>query len=99
MILIDPQKAFILLQKLLLLGFSNEVIDWFRSYLRSRKFHVNVHGKFSTTAELRCKVLQGSILGPLLFLLCISNMSQAADCDLFLFPDNTCLLYHHKDLD
>ena len=49
MILIDLQKTFdttdhyIFLQKLLLLGFSNEVINSFRSYLRSRKFHVNVH--------------------------------------------------------
>ena len=60
MILIDLQKAFdtidhyISLHKLPLLGFSNEVIDWFRSYLLGRKFHVNVDDKFSTTAELRC---------------------------------------------
>ena len=63
-----------------------------RSYLRSRKFHVNVHDKFSTTAELRCTVPQGSILGPLSFLLHIS-------CDLFLYADDTYLLYQHKDLD
>ena len=75
MILIDLQKTFdtidhyILLQKLPLLGFSNEVIDWFRSYLRSRKFHVNVHDKFSATAKSRCGVPQRSILGPLLFLI------------------------------
>ena len=61
MILIDLQKAFdtihhyILLQKLSKLGFSNEVIDWFRSYLRSRKFHVNAHDKFYATVELRCR--------------------------------------------
>ena len=64
MILIDLQKAFdtidhyISLHKLPLLGFSNEVIDWFRSYLLSRNFHVNVDDKFSTTAELRCRVPQ-----------------------------------------
>ena len=105
MILIDLQKTFdtidhyILLQKLPSLGFSNEVIDWFRSYLRSRKSHVNVHDKFSTTAELRCGVPKGSILGPLLFLLYINDMPQAVDCDLFLHADNTYLLYQHKNLD
>ena len=91
MILIDLQKAFdtidhyILLQKLPPFGFSNEVIDWFRSYLHIRKFHVNVHDKFSTTAKLRCRVLQRSILGPLLFLLYINDMPQAVHCDLFLY--------------
>ena len=91
MILIDLQKApdtidhYILLQKLPPFGFSNEVIDWFRSYLRIRKFHVNVHDKFSTTAKLRCRVLQRSILGPLLFLLYINDMLQAIHCDLFLY--------------
>ena len=84
------------MQKLSSLGFSNEVIDWFRSYRRSRKFHVNVYDKFSTTAELRCGVLRGSILGPLLFSLHINNMPQAADCDLFLYADNACLLYQLK---
>ena len=90
MILIDFQKAFdtidhyILLQKLPSLGFSNEVIDCFRSYLRSRKFHVNVRDKFATNAELRCGVPQGSTLGRLLFLLYVNNMPQAVECDLFL---------------
>ena len=82
-----------------LLGFSNGVIDWFRSYLRSSKVNVNVHDKFSTTAELRCGAPQRSILGPLLFLLYINDMPQAVDCCLFLYTDDTCLLYQHKDLD
>ena len=90
MILFDPQKAFdtidhnILLLKMLSLWFSCEVIDWYKSYLSSRKFHVSVHDKFFTSADLRCIVPQGSILGPLLFLLYINDMPQAVDCDLFL---------------
>ena len=105
MILIDLQKAsdtidhYILLLKLPSLGFSNEVIGWFKSYLRSKKFHVNVRDKLSITAKLRCGVPQGSILGPLLFFLYINDMPQAADCDLFLYADNTCLLYRHQDLE
>ena len=104
-ILIDLQKAFdtidhnILLQKMSSLEISREVIDWYKSYLSSRKFHVNVHDKFSTSADLRCRVPQGSILGPLLFLFFINDMSQAVDCDLFLYADDTCLLFQHKDLE
>ena len=105
MILIYLQKAFdtidhyILLQKLPSLGFSNEMIDLFKLYLRSTKFYVNVHEKFCTTTELRYGVPQGSILGTLLFLLYINDMLQAVDCDLFLYADDRCLLYQHKDLD
>ena len=88
MILIDLQKAFdtidhnILLLKMPLLGFSHKVVDWHKSYLSSKKFNVNVHDKFSTSADLRCRVPQGSILGLLLYLLYINNMPQAVDCDL-----------------
>ena len=64
------------------------MIDWFRSYLRSRKFHVNVHDTFSTTAELRCGVPQGSILGPLFFLRYIDDMPQVVDSDLFPYTDD-----------
>ena len=105
MILTDLQKAFdtidhnILLLKMPSLGFSREVIDWYKSYLSSRKFHVNFHDKFSTSSDLRCGVPQGSILGPLLFLLYINDMPQAVDCDLFLYADDTCLLFQHKDLE
>ena len=81
------------------LGLSHEVIDCYKSYLSSRKFHVNVHDKFSTSADLRSGVPQGSILRPLLFLLYINDMPHAVDCDLFLYADDTCLLFQHKDLE
>ena len=57
MILIDLQKVFvtidhyILLQKLPLLGFLNEVIDWFKLSQLNRTFYVIVNGKLSTTGE------------------------------------------------
>ena len=104
-ILIDLQKAFdtigynILFLKITLLGFSRKVIDWYKSYLSCRKFHVNIHGKFSTSVDLRCGVPQGSIIEPLLFLLYVNNMPQAIGCDLFLYADDTCLLFQHKDLE
>lgn len=73
------------------LGFANKVIYWW-SHLFSRKFHATVFDKYSTFADLQCRVPQGSILGTMLFLLHIIDMSQAKDCDLFLYTDDRCLL-------
>ena len=50
-----------------------------------------------TTAKIECGVPQGSILGPLLFLLYVNDMKQAVDCDLFLYADDSCLVYQNKD--
>ena len=73
-ILIDLQKAFdtiehdILLKILSAIGFSNHTIVWFKSYLSNRLFRVNLESCCSDPFNITCGVLQGSILGPLLFL-------------------------------
>ena len=102
MILIDLQKAFdtinhdILLRKMASLGFSNHSIKWFQSYLSNRSFQVSIKNKYSSTAKIECGVPQGSMLGPfLLFLLFINDMKQVVDCDLFLYADESCLVYQH----
>ena len=75
MILIDLQKAFdtinhdILLKKLSIIGFSDHTVKWFQSYLSNRKFTVNLENYFSEVSSISCGVPQGSILGPLLFLI------------------------------
>ena len=72
MILIDLQKAFdtidhkILLDKMFFVGFSEQTIKWFNSYLSERQFKVNLNGTFSEPGIVSCGVPQGSILGPLL---------------------------------
>ena len=104
MILIDLQKAFdtidhdLLLEKMLFIGFSEEVIRWFRSYLLNRNFKVNVSKAFSEYWEVTCGVPRGSILGPLLFLLYVNDMPQALSCDLLLYADDSCLIFQHKDV-
>ena len=104
MILIDLQKAFdtidhdIFLKKLQCLGFSETAIAWYRSYLTNRYLTVNVEDSFSEQAHLACGVPQGSILGPLIFLMYVNDMSQAVKCDLYLYADDSCLVYTGNDV-
>ena len=76
-IFIDLQKAFdtvnheILLHKLNYYGFRGVVNDWFRSYLHERKQKFCINGYESELKTLHHGVPQGSLLGPLLFLLYI----------------------------
>ena len=71
---------------------------WFQSYLSDRSFRVNIKNKYSSTAKIECGVPQRSILRPLLFLLCVNDMKQAVNCDLFLYADDSCLVYQHNDV-
>ena len=101
MILIDLQKAFHTinhgtpLKKLYAIGFSKH---WFWSYLINRTFLVNLGNVFSQLACVSSGVLQGSILGPLLFLMYIKNISQAVKCNLSLYADDACLVCQHNDI-
>ena len=104
MILIDLQKAFdtidhkILLQKLKYIGFSSSATDWVKSYLTNRTTFVEIEGCKSSDKEIKCGVPQGSILGPLLFLIYVNDMCQAVQCDLLLYADDSCLTVTHKDI-
>jgi len=98
MILLDLQKAFdtvdhsILLIKLKALGLGDDIMNWFSSYLSDRQQLVDVSGTKSTTANITCGVPQGSILGPLLFLIYVNDMSSATKNKLLLYADDSCIL-------
>ena len=85
-------------KKMHCLGFSKPTIEWFRSYLTNRLFSINVGNEFSSPGKFSCGVPQGSILGPLLFLLYVSDMPQAVSCELLLYADDTCLICTRKDI-
>ena len=98
------KKAFdmiqykILLDKFLPIGFSKNTISWYESYLVERHFTVEVANRVSKFSKISCAVPQGSILGLLLFLICVNDMSQAVECDLYLYADDSCLLFQHKNV-
>ena len=78
------------------MSFSNDVTKWFECYLSKRIFSGHVGNSFSDKALIICGVLQGFILGPLLFLLYVNDMVQAVNCDLLLYADDTGLIFQHK---
>ena len=59
---------------------------------------VNIENKLSDFGEISCGVPQGSILGPLLFLIYVNDMLQAVTSTLLLYADDSCILYQHKDV-
>ena len=75
---------------------SGKGILWFESYLSGRTFKVNIDKNFSDQGNLTCSAPQGSILGPLLFLLYVNGMPQVVKCDLFLYAGDTCFTSNLK---
>ena len=99
MILIDLQMAFdtidhdILMKKLTAIGFSNHTICWLKSYLLNRLFRVNLKNCYSDHSNITCGVVHGSILGLLLFPIYVNDMSYVVKSNLFLYADNSYLVF------
>ena len=105
MVLLDLQKAFdtvdhrILLMKLETIGLNADCLRWFQSYLSGRTQLVNVQGTCSSFTNVSCGVPQGSILGPLLFLIYVNDMAGAIDEKILLYADDTAILVSNKHVD
>ena len=104
-IFLDFAKAFdtvdheILISKLEYYGIRGIALDWFRSHLKDRTQRVYVGGQFSDSLSVTYGVPQGSVLGPLLFLLYINDIPQASKVLGFhLFADDTSLFFSHPNL-
>jgi len=100
----DLKKAFdtcnhdILLSKLERYGVRGTELTWFSSYLKNRQQYVEIGGERSQLGEVKMGVPQGSILGPLLFLIYINDLPDSSKLVSLLFADDTTLLYSHDDL-
>lgn len=97
-IFIDLQKAFdtvdhdILISKLNFYGIRGISLDWFRSFLSDRTQFVSISGFRSKLKRILHGVPQGSVLGPLLFLVYVNDLSSAIRyADVNLFADDTML--------
>ena len=95
-IFMDLSKAFdtldhtILLSKLRYYGIGGNELNWFSSYLSDRQQYVESNGVSSTLLSLKTGVPQGSILGPLLFLVYMNDIPQASSHFKFiLYADDT----------
>ena len=88
----------ILLKKLLHYGIRGVAYDFFKSYLTNRQQYTFINGVESEWLNVICGVPQGSVLGPLLFLLYTNDLSNASDFTINLFADDTCLSLCHSNI-
>ena len=95
---IDLRTAFdtvnhcILLNKLKAIGASDVALKWFRSYLTGRTQRVHFKKSLSNPLEVNAGVPQGSILGPLLFIVFINSLSNVIQHGkVFMYADDTTL--------
>ena len=101
---LDLKKAFdtvdhsILLKKLDHYGFRGVSNSWFENYLTGRFQYVCIEGINSEKREIKFGVPQGSVLGPLLFLVFINDLANASNFSTLLFADDTTLQLSSNDV-
>ena len=98
----DLEKAFdkvpheLLIQKLKCYNFDAEVVNWIQCFLSHRRQRVVVNGKFSNWSRVGSGVPQGSVLGPVLFVIYINDLVDYCEHDskILMFADD-CKIYRH----
>ena len=105
-IFMDLSKAFdtidhnILLSKLYNYGFRGVSYEWFKNYLTNRKQYVSYNHVNSSYENVNCGVPQGSILGPLLFVIYMNDICNSSKLLSFiLFADDTTVFYSDHSID
>ncbi len=87
----------ILLMKLERMGVRDTALQWFKNYLANRKQKVDINGKLSEERGIKISIMQGSILGPILFLCYINDLHTVTSLLTLMFADDTfCLKSGHN---
>ena len=103
-VFIDLSKAFdtishnILLKKMENLGIRGVARTWFENYLSNRHQYMELYGKKSNRKVVTCGVPQGSILGPILFLMYVNDIHKCTSLDVLSFADDTTILCSSYDI-
>ena len=99
-VFLDLSKAFdtvdhvILLDKHVSLGLDNQSLGWFKSYLKNRQMSTSVGSTLSELRHVPVGVPQGSILGPLLFIIYVNSLpTQLKHCNVAIYADDTVIYY------
>ena len=102
-VFLDLKKAFdtvdhaLLLTKLRNYGIRGDELSWFASYLTDRTQSVSLENVTSDSMDISYGVPQGSILGPLLFIWYINDLSSVTKtCKVILYADDTAIIYSEK---
>jgi len=94
----DTISHSILLKKLEKIGIHGLELEWFKSYLNNRNQFVYTNGEKSNLLGINKGVPQGSILGPILFLIYINDIKNCTSLMTLLFADDSNFLISGKDL-
>jgi len=104
-IYIDLSKAFdtvnhvLLLDKLQKFGIKGHALDWMTNYLTDRTQCTSVNGNLSSSLSVEIGVPQGSILGPLFFIIFVNDLPSVTKlCKVVLYADDTALFYAADDV-
>ena len=99
----DISKAFdvishtILIKKLEYYGIRGIVKNWLINYLSDRTQYVEIENNTSSVSKIKCGVPQGSILGPLLYLIYVNDIGKCTEGNVLSFADDTSLVLSHQN--
>ena len=96
---LDTVKHSIFLMKLENYGIRGPALEWFKSYLSGRKQYVAVNRSSSSQLNVTCGVSQGSVLGPLLFLIFNNDLPNSSSVISYLFSDDASIYFEAENLD